>query len=261
MIKKIEKWKEYPIEKEFEGFYRIEISDHGNIRTFSKVNPKGKLVKGSMQGGFRILRAKLRKKWSEADHKKIDHLNAEINILNTEITQLKSNKELEEKVAELRQSRDRLIQKRKKLNTKLTNKNTINLALLFHKGVAELFLEKPKSADQKFVIHKDFDKLNNNVDNLEWASQSELDERMQNHPKVILKKFKEQFQGAIRPNTRASKLSEMDVLRIKARLKKGDSMRHLAKHYQVSDMQIHRIKTGENWGHVKLIEEILEKDK
>ena len=258
MIKKIEKWKEYPINKEFEGFYRIEISDHGNIRTFSKINPQGKLVKGSLQGGFRILRAKLRKKWSETDLRKIDQLNTEINTLNTEIANLKSNKEFEEKVTGLRQSRDRLIQKRKKLNTKLTNKNTINFALLFHKGVAELFLEKPKSADQKFVIHKDFDKLNNNADNLEWASQSDLDARMQNHPKVILKKFKEQFREANRPNTRASKLSEMEVLRIKARLKKGDSLRHLAKHYNVSDMQIHRIKTGENWGHVKLIEDLKE---
>ena len=258
MKREVEIWKEYPIQHDFEGFYRIEVSNKGNLKTYSNRFPEGNLVEGSTQGGFRVLRAKLKKKWSDADRSKIDKLNEEIEQLSSEIRTLKNNSEHREHVAELRQLRDRLIQTRKKKNAKLTVKNTINLTLLFHKLVAELFLESPENEDYKFIIHKDFDKLNNAVENLAWATQKDLDERLQHHPKVILQKFVEQFGGEKRkPNVGATKLSEMDVLRIKKRLKKGDTLRHLAQHYKVSDMQIHRIKTGENWSHVQLLEDII----
>ena len=40
-----------------------------------------------------------------------------------------------------------------------------------HRLVAEAFLEKPKGKD--FINHKDFDRGNNNVSNLEWVTQKE----------------------------------------------------------------------------------------
>ena len=256
-MKPKETWKEYPIKEKFEGFYRIEVSDQGNLKTYSAMFPNGKLVNGSIQGGYKILRAKLRKKWNEKDVEKIAEINKQIDTLNTEIKAKKNKTKTKNEVEKLRKNRDSLIQKRKKLNTKLTNKNNINLAVLFHKAVAEIFIEKPNSKAHKFVIHKDFDKLNNAVENLQWASQKDLDERQSKHPKMILREFNKQFMDPV-PQVKNSKLGEMEVLRIKTRLKRGDTLKQLAKQFNVSDMQIHRIKSGENWSHVKLIEDIKE---
>ena len=52
-------------------------------------------------------------------------------------------------------------------------------------------------------------------------------------------------------------LEENDVLFIKSKLgKKGVTMKKLAHQFGVSEMQIHRIKTGENWSHVKTVSEL-----
>lgn len=254
-MKTCEVWKEYPINETYEGFYRIEVSNKGNVKTYNSAHPDGKLIKGSTQGGYMCLRSKLRKKWNEKDLLSIQKIQIEIDQLNEQIKSVSKTKENENKLVELRSNRDKLVQKRKKQNTKITNKNTINLCILFHKAVAELFLDSPKSEDQKFVIHKDFDKTNNEVSNLSWASQEEINQRVKKHPKMILWEFNKQFIDQ-KPQVRTSKLDEMQVLRIKKRLKRGDSLKHLAKTFNVSDMQIHRIKTGENWGHVKLIEDL-----
>ena len=253
-------WKEYPLDFEFEGGYRIEVSNRGAVKTYSSHYPDGNIVKGSIQGGFPIVRIKLFKKRSEVDQGKLDDLNFEINALNAKIKELKNSGEDLEMKSKLREKRDELIQKRKKQNHRIDKKRCINFAILKHKAVAELFLPKPDSDDKKFIIHKDFDKENNSVENLEWANQEELNIRYQQHPKNVLYAFKKQFVEA-KPNTKMGKLSETDVLTIKTRLKKGDSYKKLAARFNVSDMQIHRIKSGENWSHVKLLEEILDEKK
>jgi methylphosphotriester-DNA--protein-cysteine methyltransferase len=51
------------------------------------------------------------------------------------------------------------------------------------------------------------------------------------------------------------KLTAAKVKLIKTALfksKKQPTLKALAKKFKVSDMQIHRIKTGENWGHIKV---------
>jgi len=47
----------------------------------------------------------------------------------------------------------------------------INKTCLIHRLVAESFLEKSK-LEYNIVHHRDNNKLNNNVENLEWANQS-----------------------------------------------------------------------------------------
>ena len=255
-MKNVQVWKEYPINFDFEGYYRVEVSNDGMLKTYSSMYPEGKLIKGSLQGGYLCLRAKLKSKWSAKDLAAIQAIQSDVDFLNEYIKVLIKEPSSTEELAEVREKRDKLVQKRKKLNNKLTNKNTINFSVLFHKAVAELFLDAPANEDQKFVIHKDFDKLNNSVENLEWASQEEINERVKKHPKMILWEFKKQFVDQSM-KVKTSKLSEMDVLTIKTRLKRGYPLKKLAKQFGVSDMQIHRIKTGENWGHVKLLEDVL----
>ena len=261
MISEKEIWKEYPLNLEFEGYYRVEVSNKGRLKTFSSMHPDGFLVKGSMQQGFLCLRANLKKERKPKDVEKLNALQIEIDAVNDLIRENKANVQLAEEVAELRQQRDELVQKRKKLNHSINKKRNINYCLLFHKAVAELFLPENTRPEAKFVIHKDYDKLNNHYSNLEWATQEEMNERFKKHPKVILREFKKQFLNDYKPNVRATKLSEEDVLVIKTKLKKGYTLRKLAKQFGVSDMQIHRIKTEENWSHVKLLEEVIQSEK
>ena len=42
-----------------------------------------------------------------------------------------------------------------------------------HKMVAELFISK-KSEDQEYVLHLDYDKMNNQLYNLKWATYKEM---------------------------------------------------------------------------------------
>ncbi len=48
-----------------------------------------------------------------------------------------------------------------------------------------------------------------------------------------------------------SKLTKTQVRTIKKRISEGASLKELSRDYGVSDMQINRIKTGENWGNGK----------
>lgn len=254
-------WREYPLDYDYEGFYKVEVSNRGEIKTYNSLSPEGKIANGTLQGGFPILRIKLFKKRSDADVAKLELLRFQIDDLNSRIKSLKYKTEEQQEKLKLRKTRDELVQKRKKLNQRIDRKRCLNIGILKHKAVAELFLDPPADDSKKFIIHKDFNKENNAVENLAWASQEELNDRYMKHPKNINFSVKKQL-NMVKPNTGSSKLSETEVLTIKQRIKKGDSLKKLASRFHVTDMQIHRIKTGENWGHVKLLEELLEeKDK
>jgi len=124
------------------------------------------------------------------------------------------------------------------LNIKLeTGKRTTKY---IHKLVAESFIQKDSDL-QQFVIHLDFDKNNNHVENLKWVTQ----ETMFAHQKIN-PNYK---RGAIN----YSKLSETDVIRLKKKLKRGkNKLYKLAKEFGITHTQLNRIRRGENWGHVKI---------
>ena len=111
-----------------------------------------------------------------------------------------------------------------------------------HKIVAQHFLEK-ENEEQQYVIHIDYDKNNNRVENLKWTSKREKELHQFNNPTwdAIVKNRKKGN----------AKLTEGKVKIIKRQLKnKRTRITMIAKRFGVSDMQIHRIKSGENWGNV-----------
>lgn len=113
-----------------------------------------------------------------------------------------------------------------------------------HKLVGENFIPKDND-DQKFVIHLDYDKANNHVSNLKWATKREKEIHQTNNPV-----WKEALKNK---NKNYYKLNEGKVKIIKRQLKnKKNRITMIARRFGVSDMQIHRIKTGENWGHVTI---------
>jgi methylphosphotriester-DNA--protein-cysteine methyltransferase len=52
------------------------------------------------------------------------------------------------------------------------------------------------------------------------------------------------------PKLTVDKVKQIKVALFKS--KKQPTLKALAKRFRVSDMQIHRIKIGENWAHVKV---------
>jgi hypothetical protein len=113
-----------------------------------------------------------------------------------------------------------------------------------HRLVAEHFC-KQASQKHNFVIHVDHRKENNKAANLKWVRHDNQIEHAKKDPNVLVR---------MNPDE-GPKLTSGKVKRIKIALFKSKSqptLKALARMFKVSDMQIHRIKTGENWGHVKV---------
>lgn len=109
-----------------------------------------------------------------------------------------------------------------------------------HRLVAEAFLENPLGLPE--VNHKDGDKRNNSVENLEWVTGQENIEHA-----VRLGLMKSGDDAPIR------KLSSRDVADIRAEYKpgvRGRGIKTLAKRYGVSSTTMRNILSGRKWGHV-----------
>lgn len=118
-----------------------------------------------------------------------------------------------------------------------------------HRLVAEAFIEQP-SALHNFVIHLDYDKEHNRMANLKWATKSEMQEHQQHSPLVL----KSREERKHRKPQKGHKLTATDVMRIKKMIfnpNRKTRMKIIAKQFGISEMQLYRIKSGENWGHVK----------
>jgi hypothetical protein len=115
-----------------------------------------------------------------------------------------------------------------------------------HREVAKLFLKK-SSPKQKFVVHINHNKLDNRSSNLRWANQVEVSKHQQKSPSKIAYKAVQ----AVR--SKGLKLNITQVKAIKKTL--GDPRRkltykQLAEKYNVSEMTLYRIRSGENWGRI-----------
>lgn len=128
----------------------------------------------------------------------------------------------------------------------IQKKNGKTDLIYMHRLVAELFLEADN--ERPYVIHKNFDKLDNLVTNLKYVNKTERFAHNQLNPAVIESKRK-----AIE-NPKYAKLSGDKVRMIKRKLfdpNRKTRMRLIAKQFGISEMQLYRIKSGENWGHIK----------
>lgn len=111
-----------------------------------------------------------------------------------------------------------------------------------HKLVAEEFIEKTRP-NLEVVIHKDWNKKNNHIDNLEWVTKDESYKRI--HSKLLDDR---RTKGKI---VTKSKLTSEDVKILKTMLKRGVKQNVIAKLFCISEMQVSRIKRNLNWSDIE----------
>ena len=200
------------------------------------------------------MRFTLYKERPEKVTEQIEAFNVLITFTEERVRELKKIKpqtvEIQTELEALRKQKAQTLEKRKKFIARTDKKRKIYTHFLIHRAVAELFLDKPEGAE--IVIHRDFNKTNNSVDNLAWVTKEEAYARYADNPLYKVKGMRSKR----KKKSGTSKLSVENILYIKERLKKGSTLRALATKFNVSDMQIHRIKTGENWSDVKTLSEI-----
>lgn len=126
-----------------------------------------------------------------------------------------------------------------------------NKHIFVSKLVAEYFI--PKTSEEKiYVLHLDRKRDNDDYRNLKWAIKEEMFEHSQKSPFVKQAKL-----NLIKHNLEANgrKLTVTKVMHIKKILAKPEQktrLKMIAKQFGVSEMQIRRIKSGENWSQIKI---------
>lgn len=122
---------------------------------------------------------------------------------------------------------------------------------MIYRIVAEQFLEKT-SDDQTFVLHLNRNRSNDHVNNLRWATKAEMLQHSKDSPYVQEAK-KKLIEHRIQAD--GQKLTSTKVMHLKKLLadpNRRTRMKMIAKQFGVSTMTLYRIKTGENWGHIKI---------
>jgi hypothetical protein len=126
------------------------------------------------------------------------------------------------------------------------NKGTIYI----HREIARIFCKK-KSQRQKYVIHLNHQKTDNKASNLKWATLEEMAAHQQKSPaKIAYKKLQKERTGT----QKGLKLTPSQVRTLKRLIqdpRRKLTYKQLAQKYNVSEMTIYRIKSGENWSVVK----------
>lgn len=126
-----------------------------------------------------------------------------------------------------------------------------NKQLFVSKLVALNFVPK-NSEEQTYVLHLDRKRDNDDYRNLKWATRNEMIEFANKSPKLI-KARKKLIEHNLKSD--GKKLTVTKVIHLKKLLedpKRKTRLKMLAKQFGISEMQVSRIKRGENWSHVKL---------
>ncbi len=122
---------------------------------------------------------------------------------------------------------------------KANNPDKKTVTKTIHKLVADAFCERP-SKNHKFVIHLDFVKDNNHSQNLKWVTHEEMYVHHKNNPNYK--------KGVVRN----SKLTKTEVIRLKKKLgRSNNKLFKIAREFGITHTQLNRIRSGENWGHIK----------
>jgi len=131
------------------------------------------------------------------------------------------------------------------------DKKMLNSHLFIYKLVAQYFIPKP-SVDHIHVIHLDYQRNNDDSRNLKWVTEEERFEHMQKSPLVIQARQKRLVTATAINGHKLTVTRVMLIKKLLANPKQTTRLKMIAKQFGVSEMQIRRIKSGENWGYIKV---------
>jgi len=134
------------------------------------------------------------------------------------------------------------------------NKKLRHKHCFFYKLVAEYFSSKT-SDNQIYVLHLDRNRANDHVENLKWATKSEMIAHSKSSPYVIEARKKQLTELRAKRKHQGSKLTSTQVMLIKKIVSdpnRKTRLKLIAKRFGVTTMTLQRIKTGENWGHITI---------
>ncbi len=241
-----EKWKKVKFNYENSNNYQLEVSNLGRVRSKTQFS-QGNILKGSMINGYKILKISFFKNRTEEAIKKFAKIERKIIKLTKVIQELKELKEKNSIIQPLQDEHDEL---KKSLSISYqadTKARIIRHSELIHRLVATYFLNKP-TKQQTIVSHLDHNKLNNQANNLKWMSPEENYVHRVKNPAVIAE-FKSRG-DVYRANNKTAKLSITKVMLLKKLLVEQKTTKQLAKQFKISEMQVLRIKNGQNWADV-----------
>ncbi len=122
-----------------------------------------------------------------------------------------------------------------------------NGTIYLHREIARLFCKK-NSPKSKYVIHVNHKKEDNRQSNLRWATLEEMSNHQQKSPqKIAYKKLQANKSVGLKLNLSKVKSIKDAINNPKRKL----TYKQMAAKYNVSEMTLYRIKSGENWSHVK----------
>lgn len=117
--------------------------------------------------------------------------------------------------------------------------NGVRKKTFVHRIVALTFIPNPQQ--KPFINHKDGNKSNNSVDNLEWCTHSENTLHAFANGLMVAKKGEKNH---------SAKLSDKQVEEIKKLLLQGKTQYSIAKKFSVHKVTIFDIKHGKTWAHL-----------
>lgn len=119
-----------------------------------------------------------------------------------------------------------------------------------HKLVCEAF--HGFAPEAKEVNHKNYDRKDNRSENLEWVTHAENQHHAQPKIREGTRRFHREHPEKTRHGSEVSsaKLTEKDVIDIRAAIQGGERVTYIARRYGVQPSEISRIKFGKRWGHI-----------
>lgn len=129
------------------------------------------------------------------------------------------------------------------------SKNSIVNHKKIHRLVAQAFLEKIEGKNE--VNHKDGNKTNNTVDNLEWCNAKE------NRQHAVKNKLLKVI-GSENPMAKLTENEVREIRRLYKENKRKYTIKVLAEKYNVSFQNIYNIVSNKKWKHVKILKSELQ---
>jgi hypothetical protein len=112
------------------------------------------------------------------------------------------------------------------------------ITLKIHRGVASAFIENP--LNKPFINHKDGNKLNNDLTNLEWVTHTENMRHAFDNGLIRIAVGEE----------RKSKVKESQVIQMRREYERGKTIKHLADKYSIGERNVHHIVKRQTWKHL-----------